>query len=349
MAGSWLAGSWLAGGVLLGGILVLALPGVVAGQALRPQPVESAKNQAGDPLKRLTDTARRLENEQKFDFKYKFNQGDLVLWQVEHAAETETRIQNDEEKTSSRSQSVLKWQVTGVDSLGNTTIMLTLEAAKMWQQVDEHPAVEFDSRQPRGEVPEEYRQFAEWIGVPMATYQIDRYGNVIDRKEVYRSIKFGVGDITMPLPGRPVSIGQAWHVPGSIFVRTDDGATKPIRTRIEYRLQAVADGIARVSFDTQVLTPVEDARIESQLIQQMSKGEVLFDLNRGQMVGMNLGWDRRCLGFKGPESLLKYVAKYSTRVVQDSQNPDSAAVQVAGRERLQPEYRLSDDNPIFRW
>jgi hypothetical protein len=330
------------------------------GQILQPKPatgetqspaVAASKATAAtdDPLKRLSEAARRLENEQTFEFKYKLKAGEVIRWQVDHVAATDTRAQNDRDKTASRAQSIVKWQVTDVDSLGNTTILLTLEAAKMWQQTDELPPIEYDSRNHRGEIPDEYRQFAEWIGIPMATYQIDPVGQVIDRKEVYRNIKFGVGDITMPLPGRPVRLGQAWYAPGSIMVGQNDGTRKTIRTRIEYRLQRVENGVATVSFDTQVLTPVDDPRIESQLLQQMSRGEVLFDLNRGQMVGMNLAWNRKCLGFKGPDSVLNYDARYTMRPLQTSRAGEEEQTKVANKDHLQLNIRLADDGPIFRW
>jgi hypothetical protein len=319
------------------------------GQALQPLPTPTSPTSEKDPLKILSDTARRLENEQTFEFKYKFREGEVIRWQVDHTAATETRAQADSDKTNSRAQSVVKWQVTDIDSLGNTTIMLTLEAADMWQQTDDHPSIEYNSRNPRAEIPEEYRQFAEWIGIPMATYQINSNGQVIDRQEVYRNVKFGVGDFTMPLPGRPVRIGQAWRVPSNIMVRHNDGTQRKIVTQIEYRLQSVDNGVATISYDTQVLTPVDDPRIESQLMQQMSKGVNLFDLNRGQMVGMNLGWNRRCLGFKGPDSSVTYVAQYTMRQLQSSQSGEEVQTKNINKDHLQISIRMAEDGPIFRW
>jgi len=301
-----------------------------------------------DMLSRLSQAAKRLENNQKFDLKYTFTEGETILWRVEHTATTDTRVQVDEETSASRSLSMLQWQVTDVDTLGNTTIALTLKSAVMWQQTDQNDPITYDSRKHRGEVPEVYRSFADWLGVPMATYKIDPQGKVIDRKEVYYNVKFGVGNITMPLPGHSVRIGDAWHSPGSIGVKTPDGIHKSIRTRIEYRLQRVSDGIALVSFDTQVLTPVDDPRVESQLIQQLSQGIIRFDMNQGQMISKQLGWSEKCLGFKGPESSLSYLAKYDVRKVE--QKSDSETVNVTeGVDRLQPVIRLSDDGPIFRW
>ncbi len=327
----------------------VASPTTLFGQALQPKPVATTPAPDKDPLKILSDTARRLENEQTFEFKYKLREGDVIRWNVDHVAATETRAQADHDNTKSRAQSVVKWQITNVDSLGNATILLTLEAADMWQQTDEHPPVEYNSRNQRGEIPEVYRQFAEWIGVPMATYQINSIGQVIDRQEVYRNVKFGVGDVTMPLPGRPVRIGQAWRVPGNIMVRHNDGTQRKIVTQIEYRLQSVDNGVATVSFDTQVLTPVDDPRIESQLMQQMSQGTVLFDLNRGQMVGMDLAWNRRCLGFKGPDSSVAYNAKYIMRQLQSSAAGEDDKAKVVSKDHLQIGIRMAEDGPVFRW
>lgn len=339
--------------VLLVGFILAGTSDNLFGQALQPAPTPSNSSQTpapkDDPLKILSQTARRLENEQTFEFQYKFTEGEVIRWQVDHVAATETRAQNDQDKTNSRAQSIVKWNISNVDSLDNTTIILTLEAAEMSQQTDDLPRIEYNSRNQRAEVPEEYRQFAEWIGIPMATYQINTNGQVIDRQEVYRNIKFGVGDVTIPLPGRPVRLGQAWRSPGSIMVRLNDGTQRKIVTQIEYRLQTVDNGIANISFDTQVLTPVDDPRIESQLMQQMSKGTVQFDLNRGQMIGMNLGWNRRCLGFKGPDSSVTYVAQYTMRRLESAPTNGAESAKAVSKEHLQIGIRMSEDGPIFRW
>lgn len=320
------------------------------GKGVSTDPLAKDNDQA---LERLKSATRKLAQNQMFDFEYRFEEGSTILWQVEHAATTETRDHTGEETSASRSLSVMQWQVVDVDSLGNATVVLTLKSAKMWQQTDQNDPIEYDSQQLRGDVPEEYRSFAERIGIPIATYKLNPQGETIDIKETYRSVKFGVGSITMPLPGRSVRCGQAWHEPGSIEVRTTEGARRRIRTRIEYRLQRVEDGIAWVSFDTQVITPVDDARIQSQLLQQLSKGTIEFDMNAGQMVAKHLGWSEKCLGFKGPESSLKYLAKYDFRRLIESDNAASGKMLQAGRdsnkEHLQPLIRLADENPIFRW
>ena len=81
----------------------------------------------------------------------------------------------------------------------------------------------------------------------------------------------------------------------------------------------------------------------------MSRGEVLFDLNRGQMVGMNLAWNRKCLGFKGPDSVLNYDARYTMRPLQTSRAGEEEQTKVANKDHLQLNIRLADDGPIFRW
>ncbi len=68
-------------------------------------------------------------------------------------------------------------------------------------------------------------------------------------------------------------------------------------------------GIATISLRTEVLTPVNDARIESQLIQRLSNGTIKFDIDAGVVRGRRLEWDQTVVGFNGPESSMTYVAR----------------------------------------
>ena len=84
-------------------------------------------------------------------------------------------------------------------------------------------------------------------------------------------------------------------------------------------------------------------------MQQMSQGTVLFDLNRGQMVGMDLAWNRRCLGFKGPDSSVAYNAKYIMRQLQSSAAGEDDKAKVVSKDHLQIGIRMAEDGPVFRW
>ena len=57
-----------------------------------------------------------------------------------------------------------------------------------------------------------------------------------------------------------------------VTISLEEGETKIIKTRQHYTLEKVANGMATISIDTQVLTPVNNPKIQSQLVQHLKQG-----------------------------------------------------------------------------
>ena len=93
---------------------------------------------------------------------------------------------------------------------------------------------------------------------------------------------------------------------------------KSIKTRQVYRLEKVETGVATISVKTAVLTPINSPRVKSQLVQRISKGQLRFDVDAGRLLSKQLDWDENVLGFNGPESNMKYLAR-STESLEDRQ------------------------------
>lgn len=327
------------------------------GQQLTPlQPLQTQSQQEKDTktregesaLDRLSAAARKLEKQQTFEMEYKFEEGQVLLWDAEQVFTTDVRKGPDEGTTAARSRSVMQWRVTDVDSLGQATVVLTINSSVMWQQKDQDEPTEYDSEKDRRNPPPIYKSMDEQIGLPLATYTLDKYGRVVDRKETFKDIKMGFGHFTLPLPAQAVRVGDRWHSPDSILVTMPEGNIKEIKTRIEYRLQRIEDGIAHVSVDTQVLTPVDEVRVQSQLLQQLSKGYIKFDMQKGSMIEKRLNWDEKCIGFAGPESSLAYLSKYTFQLKNQQNDADSPAT-LSRKSLLQSRIRLADDGPVLRW
>lgn len=326
------------------------------GQVLKPLNLDGAKKGQGEKKKKqlnvdsiLNRATSKYDKNATFLLKYKFKKGTILRWKVEHQVSTDTKVEKQTEKSASRSLSTMQWRVTNIDSLGHFTVEMSVLDADMWQQIDERPAITFNSKTHRGRVPVQFERFSEGIGVPIATYKISEQGQIQDKKETYKEIKFGVGNITMPVPSEPVKINTAWNAPGFIAVSRPNGSILRVKTRIQYRLQAVENGIASVSFNTHVLTPVDDPELRSQLIQQLSNGVIRFDLEKGLMISKELVWKESVVGFKGPKSNLDYVGKYFINLDQKVLSISNLPDQGLNKEGLQKFIRLSEDAPIFRW
>ncbi len=51
-------------------------------------------------------------------------------------------------------------------------------------------------------------------------------------------------------------------------------------------------------------------------MQQLSKGEIKFDIDRGRLISKRLDWDDEVVGFRGAETALKYVARFTEELIE---------------------------------
>jgi hypothetical protein len=120
--------------------------------------------------------------------------------------------------------------------------------------------------------------------------------------------------VVVPLPDGPVAPGAEWTIPQEVVVEVPNGPRKLVRTRLRYRLDTIADGIATIRVDTTVLTPIDDPRLEARLLERIWDGEIRFDIDAGRVISRRTGIDRRVVGFGGPESSVRYKASLEETV-----------------------------------
>jgi hypothetical protein len=113
------------------------------------------------------------------------------------------------------------------------------------------------------------------------------------------------------LPETSIAIGQTWATEGELLVRLPEMQVKRIKTRQQYTLTNVQTGVATIGVETQILTPVNDPRVQSQLVQRIKRGEVKFDLDTGRVRSQQLDIDETVIGFNGADSLMKYLSRLS--------------------------------------
>jgi hypothetical protein len=201
----------------------------------------------------------------------------------------------------------------------------------MWKKISGYAEVKYNSKTDKTPPPD-YEAAAETIGVPLSTITIDPRGNVIERKDQVDHARMAHGQVTLPLPPDAVKVGAEWFAPDEVVVRLADKRIERIKTRQRYVLEAVDDGVATISVKTQVLTPVNDPKIRSQLLQQLSHGTSKFDIAKGRLVAKQLDWDETVIGFNGAESLLKFLARGTEELLptEAEASPRTATAPPAG-------------------
>ena len=255
---------------------------------------------------------------QKFNLKYKFTAGEVVRTEIVHRATVQTTIQGTSQTAETLSKSIKAWQVNDVTPDGTVTFVHSVESIEMWQKTQGRQEVRYNSQTDK-EVPAGYEDAASAVGVPLTIATMDSFGKVLKRQEKRPQPTSVSTQMTMPLPGHPVVVGDTWSSPMEIDVVLKDNSVKKIQTRQLFTLKKVVDDVATIEVDSQVLTPIHDPAIEAQLIQRLSKGDVRFDMTAGRILGQQLDLDRRVIGFSGPTSSMHYLTRFTERLLPASQ------------------------------
>jgi hypothetical protein len=268
---------------------------------------------AGDDTHKLStelEAARKRATEETYLLRYRFSQGEKIRWNVKHLSTTEATIQGKTETTRARTLSTKVWDVKDVDAEGNITLVHSVSDIDMWQKISDKPEVRYNSQTDKTP-PLPYMHVAKMVNTPIATFKMTPSGKVLNRDAAPSPVNLGLGEIAIPLPAEPVKIGQQWQTSSDIPVRRQDGTRKQIKTRIVYTLKSVKTGVATIEVKTEVVTPVNDPRIQAQLVQRITDGEIRFDLDGGRILAREIGWDETVVGFQGHDSLMKYLARFS--------------------------------------
>lgn len=249
---------------------------------------------------------------------YKLSEGEEIRYQVEHLANTKTRIKGVDSVSSVRTVSKRVWRVKEVNAEGEMTFEHVIESVSMTQKNGDAEELSWNSES--GESPPQpFRAVADQIGKPVATIRINQQGQERERLDDRGTkVDLGMGGITIPMPGQAVKIGGQWSVPRQTRVRDEDGDPKVIKVRELYTLEKVSAGIATLSIRSEPLTPIKSSKVKSQVVQQLSNGTVKFDIDAGRLISRQLDWDETVIGFEGAESSMDYRARLSEKLISES-------------------------------
>ncbi|MEX0824633.1 MAG: hypothetical protein WD119_00620 [Pirellulaceae bacterium] len=247
--------------------------------------------------------------------RYQLSKDEKIRYQVEHLAKTKTKMRGAEDLSNVRTVSTKVWRVLDVSQDGHFTFDHYVESVAMSQQHGDAEPLEWDSTS--GEDPPAiYRSVADQLGKPIAEVRINDRGQEKERKaDVGTKTDLGMGGLTIPLPEDETKIGGSWSVPRQIRARTEESEIKKINVRELYTLEKISAGVATISVRSQPLTPISDAKIKSQVVQQLSDGTIKFDIDAGRMISKQLNWDETVIGFQGANSMMEYRARLTEKLV----------------------------------
>jgi hypothetical protein len=251
-----------------------------------------------------------LVGAQEVKLAYKLKTGDTIRTKVTHLATVDTNVKGTQQVVKTRSVSCKVWKVEEVDAKGQATFMHAVEWVDLWNQVSDRPEIKYDSRVDE-KAPPGYEHMSLSIGQPLATITINPAGRITARKDNQPALNLGIADLTVPLPEKPIKVGEKWHVDEEVKLQDEQRRVKAVQVRHQYTLDKVETGVATITVGTQTLTPIDDPKFEAQLVQRMQKGTIRFDIDAGRVISRQMDLDETVIGFSGADSNMHYVARYT--------------------------------------
>jgi len=271
---------------------------------------------------------------------FKFQPHQILRYEVANESEITTHVKGETETVKNSSRARRHYRVTAVDEQsGEANLELSIDWVHMLASF-ENPSrpktepIEFQSDDP-DKHPKQFQHVLETVGKPQATIRFSPAGKpleIVDSlpvKPPTAANQAGKGpaappihDTTpesylLPLPEKPVSIGEIWKDRFDVVLRDNDKNLSRITIQRSYKLADVKEGRALIEFRTVVLTPVEKPAIAGQLIQREIAGKAVFDIARGLMVSREAGVDNTVIGPFGPGSSMRAKSQYREKLLND--------------------------------
>lgn len=280
-------------------------------------------NNADDrSLLRVAEASAKPDG-RKYDLRYKLHRGDVLRYEVTHRASIQSTIDNSTQAAQTKTDSVKAWKVTDVLPEGDIEFTNVVEKVHMMNQLPDKEPVEFDSSAD-DVAPPGFEDAARAVGVPLSVMRITPTGKTIRRDMKIRGQNAEEdAPIVLRLPEHPVAIGDSWDEAFEVQVKLEKNNSKKIQTRRHHKLVDVKNGVATIEITYQVLSPI-DAAIETQIVQRLMEGEARFDIEKGQLIGQQMGVDRRIIGFAGPTSSMQYIMRMEESLVKDETTAKTA-------------------------
>jgi hypothetical protein len=268
------------------------------------------------PCGSASDAAKPASGDGKHLLRYKFAMGEVLRYDVRHATNIRTTIDESTQQALTQSDSVKSWRVTDVLPSGEIEFVHVVEWVRMSNEAPQQPAHVYDSRKdakpPRG-----FEQASRAVGVPLSVIRIAGDGEVRFREEKHPQPKPSEDmPITLRLPKERVAVGDKWNHPYDVPAERKSGAKLQVRTRRVCKLREVKNGLAVIDVEYQILTPVEPY-VRAQLVERLTKGTVRFDIEHGRILEQEHNVDNRILGFAGKASSMHYVSRLTERLVKE--------------------------------
>jgi len=266
-----------------------------------PESVEPARSAA----------VRETTDGQMYVLRYKFHKGQQFRFRTRQNSTTEAMLSERRKTDVSTVEQRRLFTVQSVRFPGLADLTMQYEYVQMQLQTDDQPPVVFDTRMKSEEVPEMFRLTSDRLRGSAVRYLLLTTGNVVVPTSAnVQSPVFSAESFLMPLPEKPVGVGNTWSHSHIVKVRVSRDISRSVDVLQSFRLMSVKDGIATISLNSSLPASGLTPSIKAQLIQVAPKGTMTFDIDRGIMTRKSWHFEQMVLNALGDDSMLTSTGEY---------------------------------------
>ncbi len=253
------------------------------------------------------------QDDTKHLLRYKFKAGEVIRYEVDQRSRVRNTMEGTTQEAQTKTVSLKVWKVIDVTPSGEIEFINLVERVRMQNKLPDRAEMVYDSTKGK-EPPPGFEDAAKAVGVPLSSIRMAPHGKVIEHDIKHHQPASDPHEmVLLLLPEAPVALGATWTQPQEITVKLQEGGVKTISARRKMKLKSVANGVAVIETEFQVLSPTSPA-IDGQLAHRMVKGTVRFDIQAGRLLSQELTGDRRVLGFAGPSSSMRLETRLNERL-----------------------------------
>jgi len=255
--------------------------------------------------------------------RYRFEPGQIVRYSVVMNDDYKIHVGATVEEPYSHQTSSKSYRVKSVNPDGSAVLELTIEEIQL-EILQNGETLKFNSRDKKtDDRPPVFLALDGLVGQPHLQLTISPRGEISDyqplvqKDQVPNDPASAAFDVLISLPEQGVDVGETWKedftvslaVPGSQKLK------KPVKMQRQYTLKSFEQNQATIEIKTRVLTVLDDAEEQMQLLRRQAGGTVVIDNARGLLVSKLLTQDNEVTGFDMGASVIRFQQKQEEKLL----------------------------------
>lgn len=265
----------------------------------------------------------RAHANEPVQLRYRFETGQVVRYAVVMNDDYKIHVGVTTEEPYSHQNSTKSYRVKSVNPDGSAELELTIEeiALEIFQNGEK---LKFNSKDKETKDRQPvFLALEGLIGKPHLKLtispqgEISNYTPLVAKDQVPNDPESAAFDVLIALPEKSVAVGESWKedLTVKIGIAGTPGLQKPVRVQRNYTLKSYENNLATIEIKTRVLTVLEEAEEQMQLLRRRPQGTVVIDTKRGLLVSKQLNQDNEVTGFDMGASVINFRQKQEEKLL----------------------------------